>query len=86
MMKGLGLIVRENEGSVRDAINMLEEVRFSSSSVSKQAVLQVLGHLDDAQLIQLFDTVIVGSAAQVVRMVHERNLAQYSPDFLWQRL
>ena len=35
----LDLIVRHTEGSARDALNLLEQVRFSSAIVSKEAVL-----------------------------------------------
>lgn len=83
---GLRLIVQETQGSVRDAINMLEQVRFSSSSVNKQSVLQVLGHVDDAHLIAVCSAVVESGPAQIVRLIHESNLSQFSAEFLWQRL
>jgi DNA polymerase-3 subunit gamma/tau len=83
---GLELIARETQGSVRDALNMLEQVRFSSSVVTQQAVLQVLGHLDDGQLLGILHAVITGSAADVVRSLHDRTIEQYSADFVWQRV
>ncbi len=55
----LDLIVQESEGSARDALNLLEQVRFSTGLVTKQAVLQVLGHLNDELVISLFETIIL---------------------------
>ncbi|HEB41719.1 MAG TPA: DNA polymerase III subunit gamma/tau, partial [Candidatus Dependentiae bacterium] len=54
----LELIVSQTEGSVRDALNLLEQVRFSSSVVTKDAVLKVLGHIDDKQLINMLEAVL----------------------------
>ena len=84
--EGLKLIVDSTEGSVRDAINLLEQVRFSSNSVTKPAVLLSLGHLDDARLLALFNTLVFHSPAQVLRYVEKNKLSLYSAEFLWQKL
>lgn len=84
--EGLKLIVDSTEGSVRDAINLLEQVRFSSNSVTKSAVLLSLGHLDDARLLALFNTLIFHSPADVLRYVEKNKLSLYSAEFLWYKL
>ena len=56
--EGCNLIIEHAQGSARDAINLLEQVRFSSGKINKESVLQILGHLDDEQLLQLFGTVL----------------------------
>ncbi len=52
---GLDLIIQESEGSVRDALNVIERIRFSDGEISYDSVARVLGHVSDRQLIQLFD-------------------------------
>lgn len=43
--QALSLIAQESEGSVRDAINMLEQVRFAQGRITCDTVLKVLGIL-----------------------------------------
>lgn len=56
----LHYISRVTDGSARDAINVLETARFSHSAITLDAVLQVLGHVDDQQLAQLLISVLQG--------------------------
>jgi len=82
----LALIVEESEGSARDALNLLEQVRFSTGLVTKQAVLQVLGHLDDEQVIDLFEAIILKWPADVLQMMKNIDFGSHDPEFVWQRL
>ncbi|MCX5922524.1 MAG: DNA polymerase III subunit gamma/tau [Candidatus Dependentiae bacterium] len=83
---GLDLIVKTTEGSARDAINLLEQVRFSTSNVTKQAVLNVLGHLDDERLVALFKILLFGGVAELLRYMKAQNVASYSAEFVWNKL
>ena len=82
----LSLIIKETEGSVRDAINVLERVRFSSSVVTKESVRAVLGHLDDEQLIQLFEAVLHKTPADLISYFKQLDLESIAPSFVWYRL
>lgn len=82
----LSLIVQESEGSARDALNLLEQVRFSTGLVTKQAVLQVLGHLDDEQVLALFEAIALKWPADVLRMMKNIDFGSHDPEFVWQRL
>lgn len=84
--QGLRLIVASSEGSLRDALNLLEQVRFSSSAVTKQAVLSVLGYLDDEQLITLLEKVFAGVPRDLLSYMKEIRLESYAPERLWERL
>lgn len=55
---GLTVIAKQSGGSVRDAINLLEQVRFATKKVSKDAVLSVLGYVDESTLLELFQALI----------------------------
>lgn len=81
----LALIAKETGGSVRDAINLLERVRFITQPITADAVHRVLGHLDDGRLLQLFELVLHKSPASVLQAMQEMKLESYSPEFLWNR-
>src|SRR3989338_3939080 len=57
--QGLAVIARQGDGSVRDAINLLEQVRFATKKISKDAVLSILGHIDETTLLLLFEKIII---------------------------
>ena len=82
----LSLIVKETGGSIRDALNLLEQVRFSDSHVSKQAVYQVLGHLDESRLLTLFEIILHKTPKDFLKFAHEESLENFSAEFLWQRM
>jgi len=83
---GLYTIIRESEGSARDALNLLEQVRFSSSVVSKQNVIAVLGHVDDAHIIKLLEILLCKSPQEFIQYLHEITFESVSAEFLWNRL
>jgi DNA polymerase-3 subunit gamma/tau len=82
----LNLIIKETSGSIRDALNLLEQVRFSDARVTKETVHRVLGHLDDARLLQLFEIVLHKSPAQFLAFAQQESLESFSAEFLWQRI
>ena len=49
----LELIAQASEGSLRDAINLLEQARFAHDRVSKKVVCAVLGYLDDERICSI---------------------------------
>jgi DNA polymerase III subunit gamma/tau len=84
--EALDLIVRHAEGSARDALNLLEQVRFSSSTVSKESVLSLLGHIGDQQIFDLIRLVIQGNATDLVQLLHSLQIDQHKAEFIWQRM
>ena len=84
--QALSLIIKETGGSVRDALNLLEQVRFSDTRVSKDAVYQVLGQLDEQRLLNLFEILLYKSPADFLQFSHEHSLEKFSAEFLWQRI
>lgn len=82
----LGLIVAESDGSARDAINMLEAVRFSAAEVTEQAVRTVLGRLSDDVLHKLADALTSQGAEQLLNLWQEHNIPQYSAEKLYDSL
>ncbi|MBI2775038.1 DNA polymerase III subunit gamma/tau [Candidatus Dependentiae bacterium] len=81
--EALVLIGTHTEGSVRDAINLLERVRFSHASVGKQAVLDLLGYIDDTQLIELMKAVLSESSEEVISWFELHKVQDRSAPALW---
>ena len=81
--QGLQLIAKESQGCVRDALNLLEQVRFASSKVTPSAVLQVLGHVDEQRIVELCDIVLNTSAQQVLSYIKQQELNTFAATALW---
>jgi DNA polymerase-3 subunit gamma/tau len=81
--EALELIIAETEGSVRDAINLLERVRFSGDHVTEQMVLTVLGKISATELIQLFQLLIAQQPAEMLTLLATIGFEQRSAQLLW---
>lgn len=84
--EALVLIVKETSGSVRDAINLLERVRFASNKVTKQVVQQVLGHIDDERVLTCFEIILHKGPAAFLLFSQEHQLEKYSAEYIWNKL
>jgi DNA polymerase III subunit gamma/tau len=84
--QALDLIVRHTEGSARDALNLLEQVRFASSTVSKEAVLSLLGQVSDHEVVGIIHATLRGAAADLLRLLQNLSIDQYKAECLWERL
>ena len=84
--EALSLIVKETGGCARDAINLLEQVRFSDSQVTKESVYQVLGHLDEVRLLHLFEILLYKTPADFLKFCQEHELEKFSTEYVWARI
>jgi hypothetical protein len=84
--EALSFIIKETDGSVRDALNLLEQVRFAIGSVSKAGVIQVLGHIDDDMLLKLFEILLWRSTTQLLPFLEKLNIRTFSAEHLWHQL
>lgn len=83
---GLSLIIKETEGSVRDALNVIEQVRFARERVTKEAVEHVLGHIDDERMLQLFDTLLHKTPQDLLMLLRNVRFNLFSADFVWKKM
>ncbi len=81
----LVIIAHETEGSARDAINLLEQVRFSTSRVTVEAVLAVLGHMPESVLLDLFEKSINADTQGLIELLRGCAFERYAPLALWQK-
>lgn len=81
----LQVIAAETEGSARDAINLLEQVRFSQQRVTVDSVLKVLGHMPEQLLLDLFERVIKGDLKDLMQLLVASASENYVPLAVWQK-
>ncbi len=81
----LHIIACETEGSARDALNLLEQVRFSHTRVSAQAVLRVLGHMPEKLLLDLFDAMSQSDLAILMNRLNTCSFERYVPLAVWKK-
>ena len=84
--QGLAVIARQGDGSVRDAINLLEQVRFATKKVSKDAVLTILGHIDESTLLLLFEKIIVADVQDLLLFCGSLEKYEISIEYIWGQL
>jgi len=82
----LDLIVRHTEGSARDALNLLEQVRFANSIVSKETVLSLLGHIGDQHIVDLISLTVRSDAVGLIKLFQLLQINQQKAEFVWQRM
>jgi len=83
---GLEAIAQSTQGSLRDAINLLEQARFAESKVTKAAVIAVLGYVDDQILYQLLLCLMHQSPVEMLRVVQEFNQKTISTEYVLKRM
>ncbi len=84
--EALDCIVQHSEGSARDALNILEQVRFANSMVTKEFVLTLFGHVSDQQIFDIIRCVIHGDATPLIRLLHGLHIDNHKAEFIWQRM
>jgi len=82
----LDLIVQETEGSIRDAINLLERIRLVGENISLEDTLKLLGKISYNDLIDLFDCLIEGSVESLLNRLNIISFDKISPNHLWEML
>lgn len=82
----LDLLLTETEGSARDAINLLERVRFSCTHITEQTILSVLGKISNQDLYTLFDRALNQQPQQLLEHLHGLSFETLSPQILWDML
>lgn len=77
-------IVKETEGSARDALNLLEQVRFASGIVTKEAVEKVLGRMSESTLLTIFESLITKDIQKLLLFLQDIKFESFSPLIVWQ--
>ena len=80
----LSILAREAEGSVRDAMNLLDQVRFAEAKVTQENVIRILGYVSDTQLLKLME-LMFEQDHRLPGFLRELNLSRCNIDFVWRR-
>lgn len=83
--RALLFIAHESEGSLRDAINLLERVRLSCDTINEKSVCDILGHLDDSKILELFELVLNQNLPELIKFIDSLDLERYSLVPLWKK-
>ena len=70
-MSALMLIARNAEGSVRDALSILDQcLALGSKAISRDDVIEILGTADDVFLLELTDCIAEKKSSDAIMLVH----------------
>lgn len=73
-------LARAADGSMRDALSLLDQsIAFGNSTVKDADVRLMLGSIEQHHVYDLLDTLALADGAALIKRVHE--LAQQAPDF-----
>lgn len=81
--KALDILIQETEGSARDAINMLERVRFSDEKVTSNLILKVLGKVSETEILDLFEILIEKNPGKLLNTLNSKSFEEINPSILW---
>jgi hypothetical protein len=81
--EALGIIAIHTEGSARDAINLLERVRFAYKTVNKQAVLDLLRSVDDEHFIHLYRSILDKDLNSIITWLSRYASQEQSAHIIW---
>lgn len=79
----LDILIQETEGCARDALNLLERVRFSGTHISSQTMLELLGKISTVFLFELFESVVQRNPQEVLQILVRHHFEQLSATALW---
>ena len=82
----LALIIHETDGSARDALNILEQVRFAHNTISLEAVRSVLGIMSAESMAELFLFMVQKQPEELLQALSALKHGQRNPTRLWHLL
>lgn len=84
--EAIQILVEETGGCARDANNLLEQVRFSSSHITADEALRVLGKVSNTVGLTLFELVLDRKPERIITYLQEISFHSIAPLTLWHLL
>lgn len=84
--EAVDIILQETEGSARDALNLLEQVRAVDTTINEESLHQVLGIVSKKAFFELFSSIISQEPGQLLTTLETINFATTSPAVIWNML
>ncbi|MFA5074756.1 MAG: DNA polymerase III subunit gamma/tau [Candidatus Babeliales bacterium] len=82
----LNIIIQESQGSARDAINLLERIRFNKENITADSVLKVLGKISEKELFDIFDFLIAQDSKNLLNYLISISFDTRDAQNLWDML
>ncbi|MCF7799851.1 DNA polymerase III subunit gamma/tau [Candidatus Babeliales bacterium] len=82
----LDIIIQESQGSARDAINLLERIRFNEENITPKSILKVLGKVSEKELLDIFDFLIAQNSKNLLNYLISINFNTIDAQNLWDML
>lgn len=84
--QAIDILIQETYGSVRDAINLLERVRFSETKVTSESILKILGKISESEILDIFEILIDKNAKMLLDKMNSKTFENINPETLWNML
>lgn len=85
--EALSRIIKETGGSVRDALNLLEQVHLSKKEITINAVQEILGHLSEESVhILCAGALKTPTRVDFILKIEKIGLDRYNADHVWTRI
>jgi DNA polymerase III gamma/tau subunit len=82
----LAVLIEETDGSARDALNLIEQVRFIDTTITEASIRTILGKLSTTVLLDLLEAVINNDPAGVLAVLSSNALQGANPQATWDLL
>jgi len=82
----LELMVRESDGSVRDALNLVERVRLVADTLTVATVGDTLGYCQDTVIVTTMDYIAQRTIKDLLAYLVQAGFYTSRPVFFWKRL
>ncbi|MFH1461728.1 MAG: DNA polymerase III subunit gamma/tau [bacterium] len=84
--QAIDILIQETHGSVRDAINLLERVRFSETKISEQSILKILGKVSESEILDILEILINKNGKMLLDKMNSKTFENINPETLWSML
>lgn len=81
--QALFLIAQETAGCVRDALNLLEQLRFGHPRITENIVNDNLGYLSEQSIVELHAAIFEGNIAHLIVLLDKQSGQFKSPCSIW---
>lgn len=84
--EALDIILQETEGSARDALNLLEQVRSMDKNIDESSMHKALGIINKKDFFAVFNSILSQEPGQLLRTLESINFTTTTPQIIWNML
>lgn len=84
--EGITALVDALDGSARDALNALEQIRLAAGKITPETVKKINGVFDQADAVKLLMPALTYDVRELLSRLHTPPFNQFPPERIWQTL